>query len=234
MSERFLEGYVVNPKALAALIGTPKLAAKIVRKKVGKKHGTLRDLEMTLGQGDDDDSAKEGAAMLDAALDALAKGRPTAKHDAYELTRVTTLILAAYAERLGTIELVPYVEGDSFGLMNPVLKALKLTAMANDYGQSLLAFPYAKRTKATTVDWPIMTLVDGTLGAWKRELATDWAKRLPTLDRKPFVDKRYGTDDEMVAQTKTELAEVLATLKTWVAKASKKKRALVLILDGDQ
>jgi hypothetical protein len=234
VSERFVEGYVVDPKALDALIGTDKLAAKTVRKKVGKKFGTLRDIEMTFGQGWDDDSAKEGGVLLDAALAALAKGRPTAKQSAYEMTRVTALILAAYAERLGTIEIVPFIEGDDFGLLSPVLKALAMPAMAKDYGQPSLAFPYAKRTKANAVDWPIMTLVHATLGAWHKELAGDWAKRLPKLADKPFVDLRYGTDAETIAETKTDVARVLATLKTWVGKASKQRRALVLILDGDQ
>jgi hypothetical protein len=234
MSERFLEGYAIAPKAFDALIGTPKLAAKTVRKKLGRA-AVVRDLEMTLAQSWDGEDAAEGAAMVDGALAVLAKGRPAAKHDAYELTRVTALILAAYGKKLGTIELVPYVAGDDFGLMNPVLKALGLATMAKEYGQSSFAFPYKKRTKATEVGWPIMTHVDASLAAWKRELATDWAKRLPGLPAKPFTDKRYGTDDDEIAMTKQELAGALGTLKKWVDKVAKQKGgALVLVLDGDQ
>jgi hypothetical protein len=230
MSERFLEGFIVDPKAIDALIGTPKLAAKAVRKKLGKT-SALRDVEMTLAESYDDAAADEGGKQLDALLDALAKGRPGKSHDAYEMTRLVTLILAAYATRLGTIELVPYVEGDDFGLLTPVLKALKLAQMAKDYGASSFAFPYRK---VQQVDWPIVTCVTE-LAAWQNELATDWAKRLPALADKPFVDKRYGTEPDAIAETKADVAAMLATLKTWVGKACKQEgRALVLILDGDQ
>lgn len=234
MSERFLEGYIIEPRRFDKLIGTAKLAAKTVRRKL-RGSAIVRDMEMTFGQGWDDESAAEGAAILDAALDALAAGRPTRHHEAYELTRASALVLAAYGTRLGTIELVPYVAGDSFGLMNPALAALGMKTMAKEYGRSSFAFPYVRRTKTTRVDWPIMMLVGASLAAWKRELATDWRTRVRALPDKPFTSRRYRTEPEEIAETKRDLVKTLAKLQRWVERAAAKRgSALVLVLDGDQ
>ena len=231
MSERFLEGFIVDPKALDALIGTPKLAAKAIRKKLGKSQ-SLRDVEMTLARSYEADEADEAGKMVDAALDTLAKRRPNAKDDETAMVRIALLVLTAYFERLGTIELLPFVVGDRFGLMNPVFKALHMPTMAKEYGAESFAFPYKKSNQS---GWPILTLVHKSLAAWKAELATDWAKRLPTLDNKPFVNKKYVVSADEIAMTKEELVPAINALKKWVDKAAKKTgHALVLILDGDQ
>jgi hypothetical protein len=233
MSERFLEGFVVDLDALAALIGTPKLAARAVRKKLGKK-SILRDIDMTLGGDDcDDDSDRgmraAGAKIVDASLDMLAKGKPSRSADRYYMTRITPLVLHAYATPLGTIETIPYISGDSFGLMNPVFAALRMPVLAKEYGHALLAWPFAR---AVDVEWPIITVGGKSVYAWQRELASDWKKLLPLPD-KVFTDKTYGLD-RYVDQTREELPAVLATLKSWVDKAVKKRAALVLVLDGDR
>ena len=226
VSERFLEGFAVDPGALDAMIGTPKLAAKAIRSKLRGK-SVLGDIDMTLGEGD----AKAGKPLVDAALDVLAKGRPGTADSTYALTRVTTLILHAHAKRLGTIE-VPYVEGDSFGLWNPVFRALVMPTLAKEYGCASLGFPHAKR--AAKIAWPIMTLVAASLPRWCSELAGDWAKRLPQLPAAPFTDKKYGTSPERIAATKVELVAALKKLATWATSAARAKRSLVLVLDGDR
>jgi hypothetical protein len=144
---------------------------------------------------------------------------------------VTTLILHTHAKRLGTIE-VPYVDGDSFGLWNPVFRALAMPTLAQEYGRASFAFPYAKR--AAKIAWPIMTLVASSLARWQAELGGDWAKRLPQLPAAPFTDKKYGTSPEHIASTKLELVGALKKLASWVTAATRGKRALVLVLDGDQ
>jgi hypothetical protein len=229
VSERFLEGFAVDTAALDALIGSPKLAPAAMRKQLRGK-AVLHDIDMTLGNGDDAD----GRARVDAALAALSTGRPSAKASAYEMTRVIALVLAAYAKRLGSIEVAPCVEGDAFGLWNGVFKALAMPTLAKDYGKGSFAFPYAKRSKQTTVDWPIMTLVDKSLAAWKRELASPWAKRLAALPDKLFTHPKYGTDAETVAETKRELVPAIKRLAAWVGAALRAKRVLVIVLDGDQ
>ncbi len=226
MSERFLEGFAVDPNSLDAMLGTPKLAAKTIRKKLRGK-SIMTDIDMTLGEGD----AKAGKPLVDAALDALASAGARDTGSACALTRVTTLILHAHAKRLGTIE-VPYVEGDSFGLWNPVFRALAMPTLAKEYGRASLAFPYAKRV--AKIAWPIMTLVAASLANWNAELAGDWAKRLPQLPAAPFTDKKYGTSPERVTSTKLELVGAVKKLATWVTSAARTKRALVLVLDGDQ
>jgi hypothetical protein len=225
VSERFLEGFAVDPKALDAMLGTPKLAAKAIRTKLRGKP-ILRDLDMTLGEGD----AKAGKPLVDAALDALAESRPRATESAYELTRVTALILHAYAKQLGTIE-VPYVDGDSFGLWNPVFRALAMPTLAKEYGRASLAFPFKR---SADIGWPLVTLVAASLPRWKAELAGDWAKRLPQLPAALFTDKQHRASAERVAATKLELVPAVTKLATWVTAATRAKRALVLVLDGDQ
>jgi hypothetical protein len=230
MSERFLEGFVISPAALSARIGTPDVGAKAIRKKLGKKP-IVKDMDMTLGDGD----PKRGKALVDAALDALAHGAPFTDVSAYHLTRVTALVLHAYADPLGTIELVPFVEGDSFGLWNPALAALGLRTLAKEWCKAPFPFPFAKRTRATTVGWPLTTLVGASLMAWKKELASPWEKRLATMPDRPFIDKKYGTGPERIAETKEDLLRSLEDLRSWVDRAAKKKgNALVLVLDGDQ
>ena len=238
MSERFLEGFVVDLEALAALIGTRKLAAKAVRKKVGRK-SILCDIEMTLGYDfdTDDDSMTNtdrairatGARLVDAALDMLAKGKPSRSADRYTMTRITPLVLHAYAMPLGTIECVPHISSDSFGLMNPVFKALGMPILAKEYGHALLPWPYKT---ADDVGWPIITVAGKTVYAWQRELASDWKQHLPLPD-KVFKDKQYGLDSN-ADLLREEIPPMLATLKKWVDKAVTKKAGLVLILDGDQ
>jgi hypothetical protein len=238
MSERFLEGFVVDLDALAALIGTPKLAAKAIRKKLGKK-AILRDIEMTLGYDadSDDDSIVNsdrgvraaGAKIVDAALDMLAAGKPSRSADRYTMTRITPLVLHAYATPLGTIECIPHISSDSFGLMNPVFKALGMPILAKEYGHALLPWPYKT---AAEVGWPIITVAGKTVYAWQRELRSDWKKLLPLPD-KVFKDKTYGLDSD-ADMLREEIPGVLATLTSWVDKAVKKKAGLVIILDGDQ
>jgi hypothetical protein len=60
MSECFLEGFVVSPASLTKLVGTPAIDAKSIRKKL----------------------AKRGKALVDAALDTLARGKPTPESSA--------------------------------------------------------------------------------------------------------------------------------------------------------
>jgi len=224
MSERFLEGFVVDLAKLQKLVGTPKLAAKAVRAKTNKH--VLPDVDMTLGDGEEDD----GKPITDAALAQLASGK-VKKDNAYALARVNTIVLHAYAKWLGTIE-VPYVAGDSFGLWNPVFKALGMKTIAKEYGLSSFAFPFKK---SQNVDWPISTVVTGkSLAAWNTELAGDWAKKFPALPDAPFTDKKYGPNADEIAYAKADLPPAFATLKKWVATAVKAKQSLVLILDGDQ
>jgi hypothetical protein len=229
MSERFLEGFAVDAAALDSMIGTAKLAPAAIRKRLRGKQ-VLEDIDMTLGDGDEAD----GRIRVDAALGVLAHGRPNAKTSASDVTRVSALVLAAYGKRLGSLEVIPFVEGDSFGLWNGVFKALAMPALASAYGKPSFAFPYAKRTKQTTVDWPIMTLVDTSLAAWKRELASGWATQLAALPDKLFTHREYGTDGETIAETKRELVPAIKKLATWVGAALRAKRALVIVLDGDQ
>jgi hypothetical protein len=229
VSERFLEGFAVDAKALDALVGTPRVGPKAIRAKLRGK-SILRDLDLTLGEG----NANRGKPLVDAALESLARGRPRKTDSAYRLTRVATLVLHAYADKLGTIELVPFVEGHPFGLWTPVLHALGMTTLAREYGKSSLAFPYIKRTAKTRVKWPLAMLVGTSLPRWRRELATDWAARLPALPDTPFVHREYGTKPEHIAETKRELVRALTELAAWVAEVSESKRALVLVLDGDQ
>lgn len=232
MSERFLEGYLIDPAQFQRLVGTPKLAAKAVRRKLGRA-SIVRDMEMTLGQGWDDASAAEGAALLDAVLDALASGPPRPSADPYTLTRASALVLAAYGKRLGTIELVPFVAGDASGLMTPALAALGMKTIAKEYGVSSFAFPFRKAPKK--VDWPIRMLVDRSRKAWQRELAIDLAAGIRALSDKPFTSRRFRTSAEEIAETRKDLARTLAKLRGWVDRACAQQRtALVLVLDGDQ
>lgn len=224
MSERFLEGFVVSPPALAKLIGTPKLAPKAIRAKLARRP-VLKDIDMTLGEGD----ARDGKLVVDAALDVLAHGRPRPRDSAYAMTRVAALIVHAYGKPLGTIE-VPYVEGDGFGLWNPVFRALEMPALAKGWGVPSFAFPYAKRTPKTTVGWPIAMLAPA---SWKHELARAWTKPLLALPAKPFTDRTYGTEPARIAMVKTELVAAIAKLAAWT-RVPRTHEALVLILDGDQ
>ena len=224
MSERFLEGFIVDPAELDKLVGTSKLSAKEIRAKT--KKSAVSDADMTLGEGD----AKKGKTRVDKVLAKLASGKLRTS-DAPELVRMTTLVLHAYAKSLGTIE-VPYVDGHEFGLWNPVFKALDMPEMAKDYGVASLAFPFKK---SPDVEWPITTLVEGaSLAAWNTELSTDWQTKLRKLSDKPFTDKKYGAKAAQIAETKTDLGHALGRLKNWVATALEANLALALILDGDQ
>ena len=224
MSERFLEGFVVDLAKLQKLVGTPKLSAKVVRAKTTKS--SLTDVDMTLGDGE----VKAGKPLTDAALAQLAAGKFD-KDDVYDLARTNTLVLHAYAKSLGTIE-VPYVAGHNFGLWNPVFKALGMKVMAKEYGVASFAFPFKK---SPNVAWPISTVVGGaSLAAWNTELAGTWAAKFPTLPDAPFTDKKYGPNTDEIAYAKSDLPPAFAKLKQWVAAAVKAKQALVLILDGDQ
>lgn len=225
MSERFLQGFVVDPDKLAALLGTAKLSAKSIRKRT--KKGLMSDIDMTLGDGE----WREGKPIVDAALAQLAAGKPK-QAQAYELVRMVTLVLHAYAKPLGTIE-VPYVDSDDFGLWTPVFEALEMPTLAKQYGAASLAFPFKRPAKA--VGWPITTLIEGAaLAKCNAELATDWAKRLPALPNSVFVDKRNAPNDERIAYTKSDLGSAFVKLKRWIATAVKAKKSLALILDGDQ
>jgi hypothetical protein len=224
MSERFLEGFMVDPAELEKLVGTSKLSAKEIRAKT--KKSAVSDADMKFGEGD----AKKGKTRVDKVLAKLASGKLRTS-DAPELVRMTTLVLNAYAKSLGSIA-VPYVESHATGLWNPVFKALDMPEMAKEYGVASLAFPFKK---APEVEWPITTLVEGaSLAAWNTELSTGWQNKLHGLSDKTFTDKKHAAKADRVAATKTELEHALGRLKNWVATALEANLALALILDGDQ
>ncbi len=224
MSERFLVGYAIDLAKLRAMLGTPKLSPKVIRAKA--KKANVGDIDMTLGDG----SIKDGKPLVDAALTQLATNK-LVKDDVYDLVRASQLVLDAYGKALGVIE-VPNIDSDSFGLMNPVFKALKMPTLAKLYGRSPLAFPFKK---VEAPDWPVTMAIEGAaLAACAKELATPWKKSVAGLADKIFIDKQYGTSPEAIGYQKAELVPVLAQLAKWTAAAAKAKLALVLYLDGDQ
>ncbi|MEO8841547.1 MAG: hypothetical protein ABI591_29720 [Kofleriaceae bacterium] len=224
MSERFLEGFIVDPAELDKLVGTSKLSAKEIRAKT--KKSAVSDADLRLGEGD----AKKGKTRVDKILAKLASGKLRTS-DAPELVGMTTLVLNAYAKSLGSIQ-VPYVESHEFGLWNPVFKALDMPEMAKDYGVASLTFPFKK---SPDVEWPITTLVEGaSLAAWNNELSTDWQSKLHGLSGKLFTDKKHAVVAARVADTKTELEHALGRLKNWVSTTLEAELALALILGGDR
>jgi hypothetical protein len=115
--------------------------------------------------------------------------------------------------------------------VNPVLKALEMKTMANQYGSDTLAFPLSRPKSG----WPVMTWISQqSLANWKAELSTDWAKRLPTLDDTWFCDRKHVSSAEAVGYAKADVAQVLTGLKRWVTRATKTKNAGLELLDGDQ
>lgn len=235
MSERFVESFLVSPQKLAGLVGT-HLEFERMKKSAKNKH-VFSETAETLGEGDED----EGRELVDAGLEQLSAGKPDPEN-AYELTRLTTLVLHAFAEPLKpSLMETNFLPADDFGLWNPAFRALKMPTIAKSWGQSSLAFPFKKRTKKTQVEWPIMTLVEAPeLLRWKAELDTPWRAALKTLPPTALDPDQPDNADEI----RDELKRGLAVLEKWVETALKPTKlrpavdktgnALVLVLDGDQ
>ncbi len=174
---------------------------------------------MTLANGEND------AEPVDSALSALRRGSPHPEA-AYKYARVTTLVLHAYGESLGTFQ-SNYMASDDFGLWTPVFHALGMKAIAKQWSKSSLAFPFAR--PSLNVRWPIISCIDAeSLAAWKRELAGTWSEKLEALP--------VTTYDPV---TRAEVHAGIAMLAQWVKRATTHAKmqpdsALVLILDGDQ
>ncbi|MFT3691869.1 MAG: hypothetical protein QM831_01925 [Kofleriaceae bacterium] len=230
MSERFLEGYLIDK--LPAL-GDAKLAAAAVRKKA--KAAQVTDVEMTLGEGE----RKPGKALATKILDAMAadelddlfdddEGDEFVVDD-YAVMRVAQMVLSAYGTSLGTIEM-PFVEGDPNGFPTGVWKALKMPVLAKLYGKTSFAWP---TKKPGDVDWPIAMQIAGKdLAAVKAELAKP--RDVEALPLALFVSKEYGTEKDVVEMTREELGSAFDDLAKWVTTAVTKKKTLVIVLDGDQ
>lgn len=234
MSERFVEGFLVAPKKLAALLGTPAAGFKAIEKALGKKQ-IFEDLVMSLGDGDEEAGLEEAKA----GLDALAAGKvPSITY----VERLTQLVLHAHAEHLEpSLMECNYMPADDDGLWTPAFTALGMKTIAKGWGRPNLAFP-RKRAKVD-FGWPVITLVEKP-ATWKTELAKPWRKKLATLPNSTF-DPDADDDAEDVFMSRAEVEHGIAALEKWVRAAckrtaSKKKavaksgNALVLIYDGDQ
>ncbi len=223
MSERFVEGFIVSPKKLTSLLGTAALEPNTVKSKL-KGNPILKDVIMTLANGENDPEP------VDSALAALRRGSPHPEA-AYKYARVTTLVLHAYGEALGTLQ-ASYMPSEDFGLWNPVFHALGMKTIAKQWGKASLAFPFAR--PSLNVSWPILSCIDGeSLAAWQRELAGKWSEKLETLPVKTYDPEQRGS------MTREEVHAGIAMLAQWVKRASAQAKmqsdsALVLILDGDQ
>lgn len=226
MSERFVRGWKISPKKLAALVGKKgTTSSAIVKHRANARVRT--DVFMTLGDGE----AKEGKARATRALDDILGG-PLRKEARYDYARVLELLLNAEAQPMKgeiLLQLTYAAPNDTHGRWNPMLRALRLPKLTKLWGASTFAFPL---TKAKPIDWPTWTLLEGpTLRAIDAELATVTQARVAALDAKLLVDR----DRDWLDDCRTELFEGLARLKQWTKSAlTPQGSALVLSMDGDQ
>ncbi len=207
-----------------ALLGTSALGPRAIRAKL-KGAAILRDLEAMLS----------GSKGVDEQLNVLASDVKRPKTlNVYRITRVTALVLHAYARRLpGTMQSNFYPPETDFGLWGPAFRVLGMPTVAKQWGQPSFAFPFVEaKAKVKRAPWPLMTCVEGaSLAKWRKELSANWRPKVKALPLRALDPD--AESEETAYFTREELSEGLAQLAKWV-KAVSAPNALVLVLDGDQ
>jgi hypothetical protein len=244
MSSRFVRGWKVSTARLQGLVGAGELSAiAVLSSKVNKR--CLREVFVTLGEGEEREEVAEGRAMATEALCDLLQGKPK-PGKAYEYARVTELILNHGARPLAATlsqEILLghsyHVPNDDFGRWNPLLRACGMPQLARIWARNNFLFPW-KSGKAR-VDWPSWTVIGPTaLPGIAKEL--DLVK---VDDLKRAADREWSDEEAYVEASRKELWQGLQRLRKWVNVAmepeddppmccDKTGNALVLSMDGDQ
>ena len=228
--ERFVYGFVVSTDALWDLVGSGLDASELLR-------GVDNEF---IDMFEDEFESEPGLTRY--AEDVL--GGRLDPDRAYPYTRLVEPILTMVAEPLGMIHMAYtcYLPNDSFGRWNPVLAAIGLPRLAAAWAEPNCPFPWPRGSKARS-DWPCVTeLAAGELATVAAELDAGWRDALAALPDSTLAD---DADPREAAGARTELAEDLAELTTWVDQArapwSSRRRcvaadgnSLVLVMDGGQ
>lgn len=203
-AEWILQGYAYDPKELAAFVGSKKL---VLAKKIARAAKELHD-----------DDRLEGT--LEEIVIELANRKLSRDH-AMSYRIALEAIMNELGDRLNK-------RLETYGLkerLDEVLVALGQRTLAKAWQKSVIAFPTPALAKSC--DWPMAISFDARAVA----AASAEAAKLPKRAEIDAIARKTMKGDEDFAG---DTADVVVALARVVAKAAKKKSALMVLVDGEQ